>query len=350
MTRVCALLLILVLGACGRAEPVEIRVWSATDADAMAPLIEAFESAVPDVRVAYKEYNTSELHAAVLAAVDDPSAGPDVVISSAADLQVALVNAGLAAPIDVDAPPPEWARWRGELYGFTAEPVLFVYNKSAFAGRDLPQTRSELAAAIRDDPTFFDGRIGTYDIALSGVGYMFATQDAARGAQAARLVETLGRARTNVYCCTEEITRRVASGELVLGINVIGSYARAAASTQPNLGIGALNDYTLVFTRSAFVPRWSPRKDAAARFVGYLVSHDGQEEIARQAKLIPLGGSPSESTDTLVGAAALMPIRLSPGLLPFLDTMKRTRFLSDWSESMRKLPSESAGSAPRMAR
>ena len=345
MTRVLALCLILALAACGRSDPVEIQVWSATDADAMAPLIAAFERSVPDVRVAYREYNTSELYAAVRAAAGDPATGPDVVISSAADLQVALVNAGLGAPIDVDLPPPEWARWRGELYGFTAEPVLFVYNRSAFAGRELPQTRSELAAAIRDDPGFFDGRIGTYDIALSGVGYMFAAQDAARGAQAARLVETLGRARTKVYCCTEEITRRVASGELVLGVNVIGSYARSAAATEPDLGIGALNDYTLLFTRSAFVPRWSPRKDAAARFIGYLVSPDGQEEIARQAKLIPVGGSTPASTDGLVGAAALMPIRLSPGLLPFLDTMKRARFLSDWSESMRKPPSEPEGSS-----
>lgn len=349
MSRLLALLFVLALAACGPSGPAEIRVWSATDADAMAPLVAAFERAVPDVRVIYKEYNTSELSAAVLDAVDDPDLGPDVVISSAADLQVALVNAGLAAPIEVAAPPPEWARWRGELYGFTAESVLFVYNKRAFAGRPLPQTRSELAAAIRDDPAFFDARIGTYDIGLSGVGYMFATQDAARGAQAARLVETLGRARTKVFCCTEEITRRVASGELVLGVNVIGSYARAAAAAQPDIGIGALNDYTLLFTRSAFVPRWSPRREAAARFVGYLVSPDGQREIARQAKLTPLEGATADGADTLAGAA-LMPIRLSPGLLTFLDTMKKASFLRDWSESMRQLRPAPAASDLHVAR
>jgi len=54
-----------------------IDVWSATDRSAMAAILEEFEAVHPDISVRYTEYNTSELHAAVLKA----AVMPDVIIS-----------------------------------------------------------------------------------------------------------------------------------------------------------------------------------------------------------------------------------------------------------------------------
>ncbi|MGF1659197.1 MAG: hypothetical protein ACFCUS_07190 [Rubrimonas sp.] len=125
------------------------------------------------------ECNTAELHAAVL---DGGGAGMDVVISSAMDLQVDLVNCGLARafrPLDAEAP-PEWASWRDELWGFAFEPVVTACNRAAFEGLSLPRTRAELASQVRDDPAFHDRRVGAYDAPVSGAGYFLATQDARR--------------------------------------------------------------------------------------------------------------------------------------------------------------------------
>ena len=226
----------------------------------------------------------------------------------------------------MDTAGPDWANWRGELFGFTAEPVALIYNVDAFADRTLPRSRSELASMIRDDPAFFDTRVGTYDIERSGVGYMFATQDAVRGYQSTRLVETLGRARARTFCCTGPMIEEVAAGRLNLAYNVIGSYAQAAARADPRFSVHFLSDYTLVFARSAFVARWSPNAEAAERFVADLVSRPGQSRIAAEGELLPL----SPAIRAQDAGPALTPVRMTPGLLAFLDTLKRERFLREW--------------------
>ncbi len=311
-----------------------IDVWSATDKAAMEAIVAGFEAANPGIVVRYTEFNTAELQEAVLAAPQKP----DVVISSSMDLQVQLVNRGFASPVEDVPPTPEWARWREELFGFTQEPVALVYNREAFLQRRLPATRSELASMIRDEPAFFDGRVGTYDVALSGVGYMFATQDAQRGFQASRLVESLGRAKAKTYCCTNDMVSDVASGRLVLAYNVIGSYALEQVQRDPRLGILLLSDYALVFTRSALVTKGSDAKAAAGAFVRFLLSDAGQALIDSSSSLFPLvtpvrdGLSFFESR--FEGSTSLLPIRLRPSLLTWLDERKKAKFLTDWQASI----------------
>ncbi|TFF23160.1 ABC transporter substrate-binding protein [Jiella endophytica] len=316
-------------------ERTVLDVWSATDKAAMSAIVAGFEAAYPNVSVRYTEFNTSELQDAVLAAKEMP----DVVISSAMDLQVELVNRGLASPVSDVPETPDWARWREELFGFTQEPVALVYNRQAFSDRRLPSTRSELAGMIRDEPSFFDGRVGTYDVALSGVGYMFAAQDAQRGFQASRLVESLGRARARTYCCTSDMVGDVATGKLVLAYNVIGSYALEQVRQDARLGILLLSDYALVFTRSVLVPKESDAKGAAGDFIRFLLSDAGQTLIDRNSSLFPLIESFREGQSffesRFEGSTSLLPIRLRPSLLTWLDGRKKAKFLHDWQASIK---------------
>ncbi|MAZ19090.1 ABC transporter substrate-binding protein [Oricola sp.] len=313
-----------------------LEVWSATDTTAISAVIDGFEASYPDIAVRYSEFNTSELQNAVLTA----KKMPDLVISSAMDLQVKLVNQGFASRIEDLPATPEWSRWRDELFGFTQEPVALVYNREAFSGRQLPSTRSELASMIRDNPTFFDGRVGTYDIAVSGVGYMFATQDAQRGFQASRLVESLGRAKAKVYCCTSDMVEDVADGSLVLAYNVIGTYALAKVREDSRIGILLLADYALVFTRSVFVTQQSGNKAGAGAFVRFLLSNAGQTLLREHSSLFPLVDNVYEGQSffetRFEGSTSLLPIRLRPSLLTWLDQRKKDKFLNDWEASMRR--------------
>lgn len=331
------LLMLAALTRTASAEDQELTVYSATDAAAIAGVIAGFEAANPSIDVTYVEYNTSELHAAVLAAQPGEI---DLVISSAMDLQVDLVNRGLAQAYrpTTAALLPDWASWRDELWGFTFEPIVVAYNRAAFATRPLPRTRSELASQLRDDPEFFNDRIGTYDIALSGVGYLFATQDARRGVQFPRLLESLGRGGVRTFCCTTDIVREIAEGRLVLGYNVIGTYALDFAARDPRLGLYMLEDYGLVMSRTIFIAKSSRNGAAARRFVEFLLSTKGQALIGESGGLIPLldGQTTARSADleALVQGRSLFPIRLGPGLLTYLDASKRGRFLADWSASI----------------
>lgn len=98
-----------------------------------------------------------------------------------------------------------------------------------------------------------------------------------------------------------------------------------------------LDDYGLALSRTAFVPVQAPSPELARRFVGYLLSDEGQAMIAQSSGLVPLAAQDDamapERVAELTRGKPLFPIRLGPGLLTYLDRMKRARFLQDWAAS-----------------
>ena len=107
-------------------ERERLRVHSATDRSAIKPLLSGFQTLRPDVAIEYVDPNTNELYASVVEASD--GAVPDLVISSAMDLQVKLVNDGHTQPHRSTATLelPDWADWRDEAFGFTYEPAVIA--------------------------------------------------------------------------------------------------------------------------------------------------------------------------------------------------------------------------------
>lgn len=330
---VAALLLGLALPQTGLAQ--EVTIFSATDTPAMAPLIAEFEARNPGVTIRYQEFQTVTLHEAIL-----DGAIADVVISSAMDLQVDLVNRGAARRLDMfeaDAL-PEWATWRSELFGFTFEPAVVIYNKTLFDPENLPSEHRELANFVRDNQAMLSRRVGIYDLRGSGIGYLFATQDIEQGMQAQRITEILGQSGVRTFCCTSEMVSATASGEISLAINVIGSYAMALADQDPRIGVHFFSDYNLVMARSVFVHKMAPNPDAAERFVRFLTSDSGQRVIATQSQLLPILPVMEVESAALSRLRAqegsFLPIRLGLGLLTYLDTLKKTNFLESWEASV----------------
>ncbi|WP_240476511.1 ABC transporter substrate-binding protein [Marinobacterium rhizophilum] len=135
-------------------ERQSLLIYSATDRTAIAPLLDAFQARHPAVTLDYREFNTMELDQKMRQLSGDEF--PDLVISSAMDLQIRLVNDGFAQAFEnpVLNELPGWANWRNEAFGFSYEPIVFVYNKAAFNGRDLPRTHEDLATALRSDGPF----------------------------------------------------------------------------------------------------------------------------------------------------------------------------------------------------
>ena len=336
-TSVVALLLALLIP--GSSEAQTLRILSATDTPAMAPLVERFQALNPGVTVDYQEYQTLALHHAVLG-----GAVADVVISPAMDLQVDLVNRGLARRLAMPEAValPDWAIWRSELFGFTFEPAVIVYNREAFGPENLPREHRELANFIRDNEAALHQRIGTYDLRGSGIGYLYATQDVVQGLQAQRMTEVLGRAGVRTFCCTAEMVAAAAAGDISIAINVISSYALALAEHDPRVDVHFLTDYNLVMARSAFVPAAALQPELAERFVAFLLSEDGQRLIATRSQLLPI--RPLADIDTWAlrhiraHVGSFLPIRLGPGLLTYLDARKKENFLDGWEASVGATP------------
>lgn len=324
-------------------ENVTLSIASATDTAAMTPLIDRFESLNPGVTISYLEYQTVDLHEAIMAS--SPADMPDIVISSSMDLQVDLVNRGMAMPLSIAdvVQLPDWAVWRSELFGFTFEPAAIVYNMELITPGTLPQEHRELINYIRSNETRLNRKIGIYDLRRSGIGYLFATQDVVQGLQSSRMTEVLTRANVRKFCCTSEMIAATANGDLALSINTIGSYALAAAAQDDRIGVHLMSDYNLVMARTAFVPKHARHPDMAERFIAFLLT-EGQTILARKSDLIPLLPTADSSAlghfDLRDFAGSFLPIKLGPGLLTFLDARKKAEFLQNWDTKDAGLPQD----------
>ncbi|MCV2867459.1 extracellular solute-binding protein [Defluviimonas sp. WL0002] len=338
--RIIPLLLVLLctVFSAGATQAQTLTIHSATDTPAMTPLLEAFEARMPGLKIEYTEFQTVDLYRSMLEL--DRANWPDVVISSAMDLQVDLVNRGLARRISLPSSVslPAWATWRSELFGFTFEPAVVVYDHRAVSDEELPRSHRDLATFVRENEERFRGRIGSYDIRESGVGYLYSTQDSLQGLQAIRLFEVLGRADLKTYCCTSDMVAATARGDLAFAINVIGSYASDLTEDTSHLRLHFFDDYNLVMSRTAFIPKTARHADLAEQFMAFLLSKEGQRIIAEETPLLPL--IPSQVPHSQIERhirdtrGTFLPIRLTPGLLTFLDALKREEFLTSWDTSL----------------
>jgi iron(III) transport system substrate-binding protein len=283
-------------------------------------LIQAFVAQNPDVAIEYLVTGTADIDRRFREAPD----AFDIAISSAMDLQLKLTNDGYALALD-GVSHPTWAEWRQSLFAFTAEPAAIVINRAAFEGFPIPQSRQELIEALRARPDVFRGRIGTYDVRQSGLGYLFATQDARASETFWRLMEVMGGLDARLYCCSGDMIDDLTEGKIVVAYNVLGSYAEARAESQDVLEIVLPSDFPTTMMRTAFVSKTSGQPAAAERFIQYLVTY--QSSPTEDAGTLP-------SLQDRENGSERATIALEPALMTFLDTLKRNKFLAEWESAL----------------
>ncbi|MBO9476474.1 ABC transporter substrate-binding protein [Shimia sp. R11_0] len=298
-----------------------LRILSSTDTALFAPIIEAFIVTHPRVSVEYFVTGTAQ--------IDDVFRNAperfDVVISSAMDLQLKLVNDGYAMALP-DLGEPEWAHWHDSLFAFTAEPATIVINRSAFPDGEVPATRRALVQALRARPDVFRGRVGTYDVRASGLGYLFATQDARASETYWRLMEVMGGLDAQLYCCSGEMIDDLISGNLLVAYNVLGSYVAAREDRAELLEIVLPSDFPTIMMRTAFVSDQTKRPSEAADFVQHLLEIQQGVPDAAKFPLPSLAQTPIAMVQSVIS--------LEPALMTYLDPLKRRTFLKEWSSAI----------------
>ena len=304
-----------------------------TDTPVVAPLIMGFQEDRPDVDVIYREMGARELYDAVVAGkLNDV----DVLMSSAADLQIRLANDGYA--MRYQSPQsgrlPAWAKWRDEVFGFTFEPAVIVYNLDRYDETTVPRTRQEFIKVLERDRASLQGRVGTYDIAASGVGYLLAKQDELLSSNFWALANAFGQVDATLSCTSVGIMDRIERGELDLGYNVLGSYALARQAAGGRIGVIFPRDYVLVLARSVLIMRSAPRPELARALVDYVLSPAGQAVTSDQTGLgsimedVPGRWTPDAIVKRSQGI--VQPVILSPALLVGLDQQLHARFVQNW--------------------
>lgn len=317
-------------------------IHGSTDIDAFAPVLKGFARSRPDLRIVYEQRSTNEIYALASAACESGEAVADILISSSIDQQIKLVNDGCAMPhvSNRTAALPKWANWRNEVFGLTSEPAVMVYNRVLVRPDQVPKSRFDLIDLLRLPDRPFAGRVATYDIEKSGLGYLFAFADAQQATTFGRLIEAFGSSGAVATCCSAEIIDAVAAGRYLIGYNLLGSYALARAAKDDRIGIIAPADYTLLLSRAALVPSGAGNPEAAKQLIDFALSEPGRDLLIDAALIVQFSegtgdsGARDEAATIRALPSTLRPLAFSPAHLVGLDRHKRQLFIDQWRSSL----------------
>jgi len=329
-----------VFSAQGTGQKQVLSIYSSLEEVLAKPLISVFQSANPNIEIHYYDLQTLEIYERVISESDANQKTADIVISSAMDLQFKLANDGYASTVRLTEPSwPSWAKWQDSVFGLTFEPSVIVYNKSKFKDKSPPLNRADLKKMLLEEENSFFGQIGTYDIERSGLGFLFLSRDSEHDREIWELVNALGSSGVRLYNSSSSILERVGDGRLALGYNILGSYAQSWSLTNPDIGIILSEDYTVVMSRMALVPAQSENPALGGRFLRFLMSEPGQKIMAEELDL-PAVHPAINSANTASAFSEkygdrLRPISIGPGLVAYLDQVKRARFVKNWNKALR---------------
>jgi len=318
----------------------KVVVYSALDTKAAQPLIKDFNALYPDIKVEYNDMNSTEMYNRFIAESASGQGSADVMWSSAMDLQVKLIDDGQAMTYASPEAPklPQWAVYKNQGYGTTYEPAVFIYNKRLVTGDEIPQDHAGFVKVLATKTDKFKGKVTTYDIEKSGVGFMFVVQDTKYFTGMKDLEKEFGATNYRVYSSTGNMLEKVSSGEHLLGYNVLGSYALVRAKKDPNLGVVLPKDYTLVLSRVMFIGKQAKNPNAAKVWTDYILSARGQKLIGSDVELFSI----RSDVDAEYTAASLnkqlgnnvKPIPVSSEIVAYLDPKKRLDFLGAWKAAL----------------
>ncbi|MEO7335807.1 MAG: ABC transporter substrate-binding protein [Caldimonas sp.] len=319
----------------------KVVVYSTTDTAAANFLIKDFQALYPGISVEYNDMNSTEVYNRFISEKAANAGSADVLWSSAMDLQVKLVNDGgamtYASPEIANL--PTWAVWKNEAFGTTYEPLSIVYNKRLLTGDEIPQSHADMMRVFTTKAEKIKGKVTTYDVEKSGVGFMLITQDMKFNPQFWDLIKALGVAGPRFQSSAGTMMERISSGENLVGFNVFNSYAALRAKKDPSIGIVIQKDYALVMSRVMFASKTAKNPNAAKLWVDYILSKRGQTIIGNQAELGSIRAD-VEGEMTAAGYQKIMgdtakPIAVGPDLLGMLDQTKRLEFLKQWQAAIK---------------
>lgn len=312
-------------------------IHGSADIAPFSAVLEGFVAATPGLRIVYEQRSTNDIYARAALACARGEASADLLISSSIDQQIKLANDGCAQPWrpQGSGAPPPWARWRDEVVGLTREPAVMVYNRTLVPAERAPRSRFDLIDLLRSRELDFEGRIATYDIEGSGLGYLFAFADAQQATTFGRLIEAFGRNRVAVETSSAALIEGVARGDYLIAYNILGSYALARAAEDPTLAVVAPTDYTLILSRAAVVPKGASSPETASAFIDFALSAYGQALLRSSGLVVDIDEDARFQRDESGRVSAILqPIVFSPVLLVGLDREKRRIFVETWRSAV----------------
>ena len=317
-------------------------IYSSTDSASVEPILQDFKTLYPFLQVEYNDLNTTEIYNRFTAESASGAGTADFMWSSAMDLQIQLASKGnaLTYASPENSSLPKWAIWQNQAYGTTFEPVSIAYNKRLLPADAVPQSHADLVKLLKAKPDVYKEKIATFDPEKSGVGFLMMTQDAKVFPQFWDLAKGLGATGAKVYTSTGAMLEKVGSGEHTLAYNIIGSYVLLRQKKDASLGYVLPKDYTLVFSRIAFISKSARNPNAAKLFLDYLLSKRGQTVMSEKSLVYSIRSDvPGPITAAGLNkdlGKAIKPIEVNTDILAGLEQTKRLEFMKQWKEALKR--------------
>jgi iron(III) transport system substrate-binding protein len=314
-------------------------IYATTDEAVARPLIADFNVMYPRINVEYEDLTSTELHHRFVAETQWGGGSADVIWSSAMDLQASLVSNGYADTYESpeSAGLPAWAKWKGQAWATTFEPIAIAYNKGLVPRSEVPRTHGDLARLLSSSGGRLKGKVITYNIEKSGLGFFLATQDVGVAPVFWDIAQGFGKVDVRFAPTTDAMLKEVSSGKAAIAYNVLGSYAVAQARKDSNIGYVFPSDYTLVMSRLQLINKKATHPNAARLWVDYILSQRGQTVIANQAGLYSVRADVSGDTtaarlsQTL--GDSLRAIAVGPTLIGYLNNQNYRDFIQQWRKA-----------------
>jgi iron(III) transport system substrate-binding protein len=215
-----------------------------------------------------------------------------------------------------------------------------AYNKRLLPADKVPKTHADFAKTIKANASLFAGKLTAYDPEKSGVGFLLVSQDSKVDPNFwTDVAAGFGGGAARLYTSTGAMLERLTSGEHILGYNMIGSYVRLRQKKDADLGMVMPQDYTLGFSRIAFISKEAKQPNAAKLFLDFILSKKAQEIMANKADLYAVRDDvEGEATPAALKKELgdkLKPIPVDASLLEMLEPAKRLQFLRRWQQAVR---------------
>ena len=174
---------------------------------------------------------------------------------------------------------PDFANPMTGLYTFSADPILMAWNKTILTGDKVPTGLGSLAKLVKQDPSTFDKKITTYDIAATSFGFAIDWNYVQQLPGAWDKLQALLPA-TRAESSSGPMVEKIQSGEYVAGYFLSSTVViPAVEESDAVLDWSYIDDGTPVFLRGMAIPKTSPTPATAKLMLDYILSKPGQQQV-----------------------------------------------------------------------
>ena len=305
-------------------------VYSAAFKPFCQALLAGFAQAHPGVRLQFIDAVSTELHTQYLSLHQSGQALPDVIWSSAMDLQMDLVRLGHARPHRSASTQalPNGARYQDLAFCTTLEPLVSLRHSGFLGPPDAISTLQEIADLMQQRPDLLRQRIACLDIEANGMGFLAMLVARAQDPGYARFMDLAAGMGLQRHGANPPLVQALVSERAVLAFPVLGAFAARALASHPQLAVCTSPAPRLGVSRVALIPKAAPHPDNAACFVDFLLSSEGQH-CMRQDGLFPWQDQGlSEGLPIL----AVQALPIDDGFAAWLDPQARSALRHDWAQ------------------